>query len=237
MIELDQGFAFGKGVFETIKVVQGKALFLEEHMDRLAKGLEFLSIDKQVSEEVEKFISNEGKKSYALKIMVSDKNTIFETRKDTYNQATRDRGLDFGRTEVLKNSTSSLIYHKTLCYYENILELEKAREAGFDEVLFVNERGLVTEGAISNVFFVSGSKILTPEIPSGLLPGTMRQFIIDEYGAEEVRIEEGEMADFNSAFASNSLMGITRINRIGNVKYTGSSVIDEISSRLKKLGF
>ena len=52
-IEFDDGFSFGKGAFETIKVVDGDPLFLEKHLERLNKSLKFFGIEREIDEYIE----------------------------------------------------------------------------------------------------------------------------------------------------------------------------------------
>lgn len=77
-IELDDGYFFGKGAFETIKVVEKKPVFLERHLKRLYGTLEFLGIDKKiVLGDLDKFISETKERNFILKIVVSEKILFF----------------------------------------------------------------------------------------------------------------------------------------------------------------
>jgi 4-amino-4-deoxychorismate lyase len=104
------------------------------------------------------------------------------------------------------DSGETLLRHKTT--RRELYESELAA-SGADEVLFLNERDEVCEGARANVFLPGGGKLLTPPVSSGLLPGTLRANLLREGGAEEavLRIADFEGANF---FMGNSVRGLVR---------------------------
>ena len=77
------------------------------------------------------------------------------------------------------SSTDVFLRHKTTQreLYES--QYAKCRADGFDEVIFLNERDEVTEGAISNIFIRRAGKLLTPPLSSGVLPGVFRRHILE----------------------------------------------------------
>lgn len=235
-IEFDDGFSFGKGAFETIKVVNGKPLFLEKHLERLKNSLKFFGIEKEINEEkIYDYIKNSEEKDFALKVIVSDENFILTSRKDSYRD--ENKGFSLKISPVRRNSTSKIIYHKSLCYYENILEHRWAVENGFDSALFLNERNEVCETSFANIFFVREDKIYTPEISSGLLRGTMRDFILKNFEIVEEKINAKDLASFDECFISNSLMGVRNVTSIDEIKFFGVEKTKLIQEKLKNYGF
>lgn len=235
-IEFDDGFSFGKGAFETIKVVKGDPLFLREHLNRLKNSLNFLGIEKEINEEkIYDYIKNSEEKDFALKLIVSDENFILTSRKDNYRDENKSFRLKISK--VRRNSTSKIIYHKSLCYYENILEHRWAVENGFDSALFLNERNEVCETSFANIFFVREDKIYTPEISSGLLRGTMRDFLLKNFEIVEEIINAKDLASFDECFISNSLMGVRNVKAIDEIKFTGRDKTRKIQEKLKIYGF
>ena len=130
-IEFDDGYSFGRGVFETIKVVDGKPLFLDKHLSRLKKSLKIFGIEKDIDEgKIYAYINSSEEKNFALKLIVSDKNFIMTSRPDNYRQDNKNYKLIL--SEVRRNSSSKVIYHKSLSYYENIMEHRWAQDQGYD---------------------------------------------------------------------------------------------------------
>lgn len=78
-------------------------------------------------------------------------------------------------------SRDPFVRHKTTNRGWRDEQLRKAREAGFDEILFLNERGEVTEGAITNLFVESGGTLATPAPSCGLLEGIMRGCLLAKH--------------------------------------------------------
>ena len=235
-IEFDDGFSFGKGAFETIKVVKGDPLFLREHLNRLKNSLNFFGIEKEINEEkIYDFIKNSEEKDFALKLIVSDDNFILTSRKDNY--IGDNKSFRLKTSKVRRNSTSKIIYHKSLCYYENILEHRWAVENGFDSALFLNERNEVCETSFANIFFVRDNKIYTPEISSGLLRGTMRDFLLKNFEIVEEKINAKDLASFDESFISNSLMGVRNVTSIDKIKFSCDNKTKLIQEKLKNYGF
>ncbi len=235
-IEFDDGFSFGKGAFETIKVVKGDPLFLREHLDRLKNSLNFFGIEKEINEgKIYDYIKNSEEKDFALKLIISDENFILTSRKDSYRDENKSFSLKI--SPVRRNSTSKIIYHKSLCYYENILEHRWAVENDFDSALFLNERNEVCETSFANIFFVREDKIYTPEISSGLLRGTMRDFLLENFEITEEKIYAKDLASFDECFISNSLMGVRNVTSIDKVKFSCDNKTKLIQEKLKNYGF
>ena len=235
-IEFDDGFSFGKGAFETIKVVNGEPLFLERHLKRLKNSLKFLGIEKEISEEkIYSYINKSEEKNFALKLIVSDENFILTSRKDNYRDENKSFSLKI--SEVRRSSTSKIIYHKSLCYYENILEHRWAVEKGYGSALFLNERDEVCETSFANIFFVRDDKIITPKISSGLLRGTMRDFLLENFEIIEEKIYAKNLDKFDECFISNSLMGVRNVISIDKIKFSGTEKTRDIQEKLKIYGF
>lgn len=235
-IEFDDGYAFGKGAFETIRVVDGKPLFLEDHLKRLDNSLKFFDIKRNIDEKkIYEYIDKSANKNFALKIIVSDKNFILTSRDDNYKNNYKSFKLNISK--MRRNSTSKLIYHKSLCYYENILEHKLAQSKGYDSALFLNEKEDFSETAFANIFFIKNNEIFTPPISSGLLKGTMRDYLIKNYNIIEKEINISEIMDFDEVFISNSLMGIRNVASIDDIKFEKDKISREIFNELKKLGF
>ncbi|MDU5324097.1 MAG: aminotransferase class IV [Peptoniphilus harei] len=235
-IEFDDGYSFGRGVFETIKVVDGEPLFLDRHLRRIKKSLRFFEIEKDIDEgKIYAYINSSEEKNFALKLIVSDKNFILTSRSDNYREDNKNYKLIL--SEVRRNSSSKVIYHKSLSYYENIMEHRWAQDRGYDSALFINEREEVCETSFANIFFVRNGEIFTPTISSGLLKGTMRDYILESYKVKEDVINFKDIDTYDEVFISNSLMGVRNVSSINNVNFNKDEVTRLIQRNLKEFGF
>ncbi len=226
---LDDGFCFGLGAFETIAVMYGRPVFLEAHLKRLKKALDFFGLQNPVTPEwVAEILKKHPMKNGVLKVMVSQKNCLWSCRENPYTLADYERGFVLRTSPVRRNETSPLTRYKTLCYGENILEKRRAAAQGFDEPVFLNTRGQLTEGAVTNLFFVREGRLITPPLSCGLLPGTVRDYLISRYDVEERVILPEEARDFDEAFVTNALMGMMPVCQLEDIAFGEKSVWEAV---------
>jgi len=117
------------------------------------------------------------------------------------------------RVKVSKVGISSrdpFVRHKTTNRAWRDKELRKAVEEGFDEVVFLNERGEITEGAISNLFLDIGGSLLTPPASCGLLEGVFRRTILSDrtWRAAERILYPEDMEKAARIILTNSVRGV-----------------------------
>ncbi|MDZ5253369.1 aminotransferase class IV [Clostridium sp. LIBA-8841] len=231
LVYIDSSVFFGRGVFETIHVLK-EGVFLKEHLKRLKEGCEALEIPFNINEEdLKEFIKNEKINNKALKITVTEKNIIYSTRNITYSPDDYNRGFSLKLSDVRRNSTSKLTYLKSTCYIENIMEKERAKDEGFDEVIFLNERGELTEGATSNLYFIKDNKIHTPKVSCGLLNGIIRKWIEKNFLVEEGSYTIDDLRNSEGIFISNSLLGIMKVRQFEDEFFGEKDLIEEIKKK------
>ncbi len=106
-------------------------------------------------------------------------------------------------------SSDVLQQHKT--GWRDLYESEHARlarEAGCDEVLFLNEKGELAEGARSTLFVEIAGVLYTPPLGSGILDGCLRRALIDSGKCLERRLTPEDLARADRVFFGNSLRGL-----------------------------
>ena len=218
LVELDEGYGFGLGLFETILLYKGKPIFLDEHLARINKSIEdlALNIDKLEKDEVFQYLdNNKNTLEYeVLKIVLSEKNRVFLRKDYFYKEEDFEKGFKIDISSVLRNETSVLTYHKTLNYGDNILEKRKSKKLGYDEPIFLNSKNQITEGATSNIFVVVEDKIYAPKLSCGLLNGIVRQYIISNYDVTEKEIDIEFLNNADEIFLTNSLFGIMPVSNL-----------------------
>lgn len=199
---LSRGFAFGFGVFETMKFLDGVPCFFDEHMQRLKKGIAGAGLNIELDAAVlrlraSQLFEAEGVEEGVFKIVISDtgKDTnlaMFVRTKGIKDEAEPSRLV---LSEVVKASRAFTSRNKSLNYMESVLELEKATASGFSECVFKNENGNLTECAVANLFFVQNGVLKTPALECGLLDGIVRRKVIGIAQGMEVSVEEGEYSE------------------------------------------
>lgn len=219
-IILDDGFHYGIGVFETILLIENKPVFLGEHLNRIHNSMEYFKIDQKIdSEKILQFLDKQKIKNRAvLKISASPKNLFFEMKNYHYKKEQFQKGFSLIESPISRNESSPFTYHKTLNYGDNILEKRRASRENRDEPYFINTKGMIAEGATTNLFFVKKGKLFTPKTESGLLKGIVRQWVLKQYDVAEINILKDDISDYEEIFATNSLLGIMPVHSVNDIQ-------------------
>jgi para-aminobenzoate synthetase/4-amino-4-deoxychorismate lyase len=109
------------------------------------------------------------------------------------------------------DSQSLWLMHKTTnrAFYDEPRQRAHA-EHGVDEVVFLNERGELSEGSITNLFVTRDGKLLTPPLSSGLLPGTLRAELLASGKAAEQVLTLADLEAAEAIWLGNSVRGLMR---------------------------
>lgn len=232
-VKLDGGFYFAQGVFETI-LIKKEAIFLEEHINRLNKSIDIMNLGEHIDTKfIKNFIKEEKLKNIVLKIVVTEKNIVFSTREIKYSKEDYKNGFNLKLSSVLRNPTSRMTYIKSLSYNENLYEYNKANKEGFNEVVFLNIYGNIAEGATSNIFIIKDKKIYTPKISDGILPGVVRNWVIENFEVCEKHLNKKDLYSADEVFITNSVLGIMKVVQFEEKKYN-TNVVQKIRSEYEQ---
>lgn len=195
----DHGLTVGDGVFEAIKVVDGRPFALDRHLARLhrsARGLGLPAVDEDaVRRGIADVLEGEPLPLGRLRITVtggpaplgSGRGDAAPTvivvldRMSAWPDTTSVATVPYPR-----NERGALAGLKTTSYAENVVALAAARERGASEAIFANLVGHLCEGTGSNVFYVLDGELRTPTLASGCLAGVTRALVLEWYGGREV---------------------------------------------------
>jgi para-aminobenzoate synthetase/4-amino-4-deoxychorismate lyase len=105
-----------------------------------------------------------------------------------------------------------MLYHKTTHRPLYSQAFEQATREGFDDALFFNLRGEVTEGAISNVFVEKDGRWFTPPVDCGLLPGVYRRHLLETRPEIEERVLSlDDLRAADAIYLANAVRGLRRV--------------------------
>ena len=242
---LDHGFTVGDGVFETLKITEGKCFALERHLVRLQKSASGMGLLCPDVNQIESAVSltlaaNEALTLGRLRItLTSGDGPLGSDRVKgeptlAITLATQDPWPEFTSAVLVpwvKNERSSLVGLKTTSYGENVVALELAHNLGFSEAIQCDTQGRLSEGTGSNVFLVSDGEIYTPALSAGLLAGITRDLVLDIATDLGIVINEQDIAeDFlftaQEAFLTSSTRDVHPISRLGKCDARGNISID-----------
>ncbi|AHM56596.1 putative branched-chain-amino-acid aminotransferase IlvE [Peptoclostridium acidaminophilum DSM 3953] len=231
---LSSGAAHGYGVFETIKVMEGRPIFLREHYDRLKKSciasmitfeMDYERIIQACSDVLRLNAIRRGfLKITCFKGTSGSADIVISTGEKTYDAPRYEEGFRLCYASVPRNEGSALTYIKSTNYMENIMQIKNVSEKGYDEPVFLNGKGVLCEGAISNIFFAREGKVFTPSVECGLLAGIARDKVIMACKDNGIEIVQGVFSRnfFRTAdeiFITNSLMGVMPVCQFEGRKY------------------
>lgn len=107
------------------------------------------------------------------------------------------------------NSRNRMYYHKTTdrAFYDRASRF--AQEYGYADVIFLNEKGEVTEGATNNLFIERAGSLLTPPLCCGLLNGIYRQSLLEEsHRAREEKLFLDDLLKAEKIYICNAIRGL-----------------------------
>jgi branched-chain amino acid aminotransferase len=225
---LDHGLTVGDGVFETMKVVQGRPFALRRHLDRLensARGLGMPVPDRDVVDRAvrETLAANPDGTVGRLRITVTTGMAPLGSERGsstlTIMVAVGPHG-SWPETEHVvvvpwtRNERSALTGLKTTSYAENVVALANARSRGATEALFADTKGRLSEGTGSNVFVVVEGRLLTPSLACGCLPGVTRALVLEWLGGEEVELPLSVLHEADEVFLTSSTRDVGPVRSI-----------------------
>lgn len=196
----DHGYLYGDGVFEGIRVYDGRVFKLEEHLDRLYSSARqiMLSIplDREAMREaILHTVRATGLREAYIRPVISrgPGDLGIDPRKcpaptviiivdaiQLYPREAYERGLRMITATVRRPAPDALNGRiKSLNYLNNILARIEANQAGVDEALMLTADGYVCECSADNLFVVAGGQVWTPAPHLGLLQGVTRDVVLE----------------------------------------------------------
>ncbi|MBI1189291.1 MAG: branched-chain-amino-acid transaminase [Tepidisphaera sp.] len=219
----DHGLLYGDGVFEGIRVYQGKIFKCRSHMDRLYRCAAKLHLhipvspDDMVQIQRDCIAANGIKEGYIRLVITRGHGTLgLDPRKcpvpgviciadqiSLYPPEFYETGMRVIVAKRPKTPVACLDPRiKSLNYLNNILAKVEAIEAGCHEAIMLSQEGWVTECTGDNIFVIKDGKLFTPppvsgendRFAGGLLEGVTRRFVIDELAPMcDIQVEERMM--------------------------------------------
>ncbi|KWF34508.1 anthranilate synthase [Burkholderia diffusa] len=212
LTDADPGFQ----LFETTGATRADGIrHLERHLARLRRSADAfgfrLDIDALRREIDARCAALDGDGPYRMKLTLAKDGAIDIT-------AAALKPLPAGPVGVMLASAhgfastradDALLLHKTTRRAEFDRAWQAAEALGGFDMLFVNERGEVTEGGRSNLFVKLDGQWVTPPLSSGVLPGVMRGVLLDDrtFGAEERIVTLDDLARADALLLTNALRG------------------------------
>lgn len=258
----NRGFKYGDALFESIRIINGKLLFWEDHYFRLMSSMRILRMEipmeftmEFLEEEFIKTIKASELKSAAVRARL----TVFRNDGGKYLPSTNECSYVID-LEVLESSfytIDEVTYEVELFkdFYVNADMLANlkttnkvlhtvssvyAQENNYKNCLLLNGAKQVVEAINGNIFLVSGKTIKTPPLKDGCLDGVLRKKLVeiiakwDDFTLEEASISPFELQKADELFITNAILGIRPVTKYRKKEY-GTVVAKSLLGRLNAL--
>jgi para-aminobenzoate synthetase/4-amino-4-deoxychorismate lyase len=208
--------AFQFFLFESILCKNGIFYFLDEHLNRLKSSSLFLfgHFDElNIRNKLQTFSPKPNTKYKLRLIYYESKHSKIEWIEISKKQFHHKIKI----SEKIVHSNELFLYHKTSIRNLYDEEFTKNKDK-FDDIIFTNEKGEITEGCISNIFIFYDGIYFTPPIKSGILNGIYRSKLLKKYPKifKEKIITKNMLKESKKIFICNSVRGIIKVNLYEN---------------------
>ena len=263
LVESNRGFLYGDSVFETIKVLDNKVLFLEDHYFRLMASMRICRMEIPMSftmefieEQIIKLVSFLPK-SNSFRVRFS----VYRNSDGFYNPVSNEVEFivvacplenelyriekEIYEVELYKDFFIPKQLLSTLKTNNKMLQITGsifAKENDYDNCLMLNDEKNVVEALQSNLFMKMGNVISTPPVSDGCLNGIMRKQIIELLkkmeGIElkEVSISPFDLQKADELFLTNVISGIQPITKYRKKEFTSNfaeQIIVKLNAKIR----
>lgn len=202
-------------LIETMLWQNGEYYLLDLHLERLEDSARYFQFDYEKDRiihvlacEAEAFPNNA---KYRVRLLLHGDGTITVSSTKLDDEDSQPKRVMFSTTRT--DPDNRFLYHKTTNRELYNSEFQKARADGYYDVLFLNTRGEVTEGAISNIFIKNKGKFYTPAMKCGLLDGVFRRHLFEtDVSLEEKILSESDVLNAEKLYLANSVRGMVEVS-------------------------
>jgi len=238
----DHCLLYGDGVFEGIRVYEGKVFRLKEHVDRLYESAQAIKLEIPISrqEMIEAILStvkiNDKRNGYIRPIVTRGAGYLgLDPRRTAdpqvviivddislYPPELYENGMELATVSTIRNHPNAVNPRIKSCnYLNNILAKMEAAQAGCVEALMLNHKGEIAECSGDNIFLVKRGVLRTPSTDAGILDGVTRNALIELARAASITVEEMALTRHDLYIADECFLTGTAAEVIPVVKCDG----------------
>ncbi|WP_214229178.1 aminotransferase class IV [Pedobacter sp. B4-66] len=256
----NRGFRYGDGLFESMRMNNGKLKFAELHADRLSAGMKALKIEggNLLDEYFLKQKTAELCKKNKLKDNVRFRLSVYRAGDGLYTpnsnksgyvleaspltESTYElnkKGLIVDVFDELTKSVDKLSNYKTCNSLLYVMAGLYKKQYNLDEAFILNQNGFLCESISSNVFVVYNKQIYTPALSEGCIAGVMRNVVMNIAKANDIPLIQAQinpevLKEAEEVFITNAVGGIRWVMGYGRKRYF-NEVTRLLSEKLNSL--
>lgn len=232
----DRGLAYGDGLFETIRVRQGKPEYWQAHMDRLVQGCRHLAMPepdvKLLAQEARELLKSSpdeavlkiiltrgpGGRGYLPPELPKPTRILSVHPLPDSTLMNRQGGVTVRLCKTRLGTQPMLAGIKHLNRLEQVLARAEWDDPAIVEGVMLDQDGNVVEGVMSNLFWLEGGRIVTPDLSACGVAGIMRGQVLslcEELGwpVDQARFPVERLYKAEAVFLTNSLIGLRPVKQ------------------------
>jgi 4-amino-4-deoxychorismate lyase len=251
---LDRGFCYGDGLFETIRIVQGRAPLWQRHMERLAAGCSRLAMTAPdidvLAAEVDRVAAHRdaavvritlsrgtGRRGYAFDSSIAGTRVVAVSDMPSIPHRLVQDGLAVRACRTRYAVQPALAGIKHLNRLEQVLARSEWDDPSIDEGLMRDMEGRVVSATAANLFVVHAGRVSTPSLGRCGVAGVARAEVLAETGASTVDLTPAELVGADEVFLTSSVRGILPVRAFGESTWQPGPVVRQMQAHWRALGF
>ena len=241
----NRGFKYGDGLFESMRMINGKLKFAAQHADRLQAGMKALKIEggNLLDEYFLKQKTAELSKKNKLKDNVRFRLSVYRAGDGLYTPDSNKSGYVLEASPLAENSyelnkkglivdvydemaksIDKLSNYKTSNSLLYVMAGLYKKQQRLDEAFILNQNGFLCESLSSNVFVVYDKQIYTPALSEGCIAGVMRGVVMNIAKSSDIPLTEAQinpevLKEAEEVFITNAVGGIRWVMGYGRKRY------------------
>ncbi len=246
----NRGLRYGDGVFETMKLLDGKLVLADGHFARLWKGMQVLGFEipklispEKFTEEIKALVkknSHEKKARIRLQVFRGD-GGLYDITGSQFNYCIESwelagdndilnsNGLELGIYTAAKKTCDVLANLKHCNFLPYALAALHAKKEKWNDALLLNQHERICDSTIANVFIIKNEELFTPALSEGCVAGVMREQVITSVKANNWKVNEvpltfDDLMQAEEVFLTNSIYNIRWVKSIGDREYKNAAV-------------
>jgi branched-chain amino acid aminotransferase len=241
----NRSFRYGDGLFETIRVINGKIMLEDLHFYRLLTGMDLLQFkapsyfspayfSKQIVDLVNK---NQHSKSARVRLMVYRGNGgVFDTENDFPNfiiqswpldkpPGLNENGLLIDVFPHARKSCDRYANLKSNNYLPYLMAAKWAKEQHLNDCLILNANERIADACIANIFILKDAELITPPLSEGPVNGVMRMHLLQLHSVAGFNVVErairiNDILSAEECFLTNAIYGIRWVRSFSNKDFS-----------------
>ncbi len=221
----DDGLIRGDGVFEVVRVYDGRPFAFERHLTRLQRSADNLRLEvdvEAVRADGHRLIAHAGPgpDHDLLRIVLTrgGRRLLLTEPLPPSPEQMRLKTVTYSPTRVLDGV-------KSLSYAGNMLAGRLAREQGYDDALLVTPHGRVLEAPTSSVFWIERDQIFTPPLDEHILASITRAVVLDVAGAHERVCELEQLLAADEVFIASTTREVQPVVAVDERSFDGVGAV------------